>query len=80
MALRCNPFGFLTLIGKERQFIKAMVRENTREGPHHPIIYPVMHDESFHCYLALTSQMTFNVRKNKLWFLWFDGDLFNIYS
>lgn len=76
LALGYNPFDFLTPMDKERQLIKAMFGK--RMGPKEaslevvrtlemvltiPSDISTISNESFHFHLALTTQMTFNVRE-----------------
>ena len=71
LALGRNFFDFSTLISEERQFMKAMFGGKTSLEMVRtlervfiiPLDISTMSDESFHRHLALTSQLTFNVRK-----------------
>jgi hypothetical protein len=95
LALVCNSFNFSTLTDKERQLIEDIVVGRMDLGKPGlevmrtleriltiPSDIIAMSDEIFHRHLVLTSQMTFNVRKNKLLFLFCFGLMitsFNIY-
>jgi len=93
LVLNCNPFDFPLLTDKEKQLMKDMVggKRGLIEVDFEvdrvlekvlTILSDIfeMSDENFHHYLALTGEITFNVRNSPISFCFWFGLMITIFT